>query len=83
MSWNYRVIRKKKRLKGLLFTYFDVHEVYYDKKGRPSSWTKEPVSANGFESLKELQNSQVMIMADILKYPVLKIIGNRLVQVKE
>ncbi len=44
MSWNYRVMAKE--YEGEI--YFDIHEVYYDKKGKPDGCTANPVSVGGY-----------------------------------
>lgn len=87
MTWNYRIIRKTKRLSGKLRTdgksiilrTYDIHEVLYGKDGKPDSWTVMPVSPNGHESLKDLQIELGMMLVDALKHPVLEIVGNKLV----
>lgn len=38
MTWNYRVIKHTENGE----TYCAIHEVYYDKKGKPEWVTKEP-----------------------------------------
>lgn len=74
MTWNYRIIYHDK--------LYSVHEVYYDKKGRPKSWTKTPVDANIMESAKEVQEALLAMLNDVTKYPVLKIVRNKLVEVR-
>ena len=63
MSWNYRIIKSKQG--------FQVHEVYYDSKGKPDAWTKEEVSPHGetlcklsddFEHYKEAFNKPVLVL---------------------
>ena len=45
MSWNYRVIKKE--------DYLEIHEVYYDKKGKPNGYTENAVTVGGeFRSVK-------------------------------
>jgi len=38
MSWNYRIVRYADG------TGYGLHEVHYDKKGKPESMTEEPAS---------------------------------------
>lgn len=66
--WNYRVIYKKDK-KTQNPTY-QIYEVYYSKKGKIISWSKEPVSPNG-ESEKELKK-QLKIYKSAFELPILK-----------
>jgi len=59
MSWNYRMIRTKENE-----TYvYHVHEVYYDKNGKPKSWSENPITpygesqSDGYEDLILMQKS--------------------------
>lgn len=81
MTWNYRIIRKTKRIKGKIIRLYDIHEVYYDK-GK-LSWTKEPVTPNGMESLRDLRVSLSMMLADALKHPIMEIHKGKLIGQKE
>lgn len=49
MSWNHRILAHKSENE----TYFQIHEVYYDKKGVPDGYTKNGVSVGG-NDLKEI-----------------------------
>ena len=49
MSWNHRVLAHKN---GDEF-WFSIHEVYYDKKGTPESYTVNGVIVGG-NSIKDL-----------------------------
>ena len=40
MSWNYRIMAHEHENE----MYFEIHEVYYDKDGKPESCTKNPVT---------------------------------------
>jgi hypothetical protein len=65
MGWNHRV---------LAFTYEDevrlqIHEVYYNKKGKPDAYTVNPVSVNG-ESLKNIKWT-LKQMKECLNKPIL------------
>lgn len=50
MSWNYRVLASEHE--GEVF--FEIHEVYYDKKHNPTSYTENPVSISG-SNLEEVK----------------------------
>jgi len=81
-TWNYRVIRKTKKVKWKKGVYrtlhlYDVHEVLYDKDGKPDAWTEEPATANGVESLGDLKRSLSMMLCDALKHPVMEIVGKK------
>jgi hypothetical protein len=84
MTWNYRVIRKTKRVKfgdnyKIVHTH-DIHEVYYNSKGKPTKWTVEPVSANGYEGVKEMQQVLCTMLKDALEFPVMEIRKNKLIE---
>ena len=42
MTWNYRLILHKEAKTGE--EWIGLHEVYYDKNGKPHSWTINPIS---------------------------------------
>lgn len=50
MSWNYRIMAHLHDDT----VYFNVHEVYYNKKGKPTSYTSTAVTVGG-ETVDELQ----------------------------
>lgn len=57
MGWNFRVvITEYKSLKGEVELSFAIHEVYYDKIGRPNGVSTEPSYPRG-ETLEELESS--------------------------
>ena len=62
MSWNYRLVKKQSG-------GFAVHEVYFDKRGKPWSMTQEPVSLYG-ETAKEVRKEIKMILRDVMKRAV-------------
>lgn len=67
MGWNHRV---------LAFIYEDevqlqIHEVYYNKKGKPNGYTSNPISING-GSLKDIKWTLKQIKK-CLKKPVLSV----------
>ena len=50
MSWNHRVMKSKDGEDD----YYQIHEVYYNNKGEPDSWTKNGVMV-GAESVEGLR----------------------------
>ena len=66
--WDYRIICKKDKKSKT--TSFEVHEVYYSKKGKIKDWTLYPVAPFG-ENVKELKRD-MKYFQDALKKPVLK-----------
>jgi len=50
MGWNYRVLA----LKDGDYWYFQIHEVYYDKDGKPNGYSANCVGV-GSSSLKDLE----------------------------
>jgi len=50
MSWNYRVV--KKTTEGV--TWYGIHEVYYDEKGRPDMCTQDTIGLQE-ESIEDLE----------------------------
>ena len=77
MTWNFRIIRKTRRVKlgkrYKIIHNYDMHEVFYNSKGKPTSWTEEPIDANGYESIKEMQETLCRMLADSLAMPPLEI----------
>ena len=66
--WNHRVIcRKDKKLK---ITSYQIHEVYYSKKGKIEGWSENPVAPYG-ENKKELKK-ELKYFKNALKYPILQ-----------
>jgi hypothetical protein len=64
MAWNNRVIRKTYCQGKKTLHHYGVHEVYYNKKGVPDSWTANPIDLNGFDTIGDLRNSLAQIMRD-------------------
>jgi hypothetical protein len=52
--------------------------VYYNSKGQPTSWTQEPIDANGYESIKEMQETLCRMLADTLAMQSLEICKGKL-----
>ena len=59
MTWNYRVFKNK-------HGQFQIHEVYYDKKGKIKAWSAEPVEPYG-ESTEELTGDLTYMLAAVEK----------------
>ena len=74
MTWNYRILKRKTILStGEEVEYYALHEVYYDKKGNPDSYTKEPISfvCDEDETADGIIKSLEMALKDVKNNPVL------------
>lgn len=67
MSWNYRVLAHKQFDE----IHFYIHEVYYDKDGKPDGYTERPVIVNS-DSIKGMR-WVTNRMKEALSKPILKI----------
>lgn len=67
-GWNYRIINDE--------GYLSLHEVFYDKKGKPTSWSVEECSPMG-ETLKEIKHD-FKLMKQAFGRPILKVKNNKL-----
>ena len=67
MSWNHRILAHKDGDE----TYYQIHEVYYDKNGNPESYTANGVSV-GAESLEGI-NWVLDKMKECVNKPILSI----------
>lgn len=59
---------------------FNVHEVFYNKKGQPMSWSEEPIFAQGdnpFDMFGDL-----CLMQKAFYYPPFDIVKGKLVEVE-
>ena len=65
--WNYRVIYKKDKITGL--ESFEMHEVYYSKKGKIQSWTEKAIAP--FSETKKALKRELKYFKNALKRPVL------------
>ena len=65
MSWNYRILAHKDKDNW----FFQIHEVYYDKEGKPESHTIEgiKISAESLKGIKWILNK----MKECTKKPIL------------
>jgi len=50
MGWNHRILAHKHKGK----VYLSLHEVFYDKKGKPDGYTENPITVVG-EDLKSIK----------------------------
>lgn len=68
MTWNYRVLRHEDGSLAL-------HEVYYDKAGRPRGFTRDPVgfAVDAEEGLAGLTASFEQALQDARKRPILDV----------
>ena len=64
----HRVIYKKDKKTG--FESFEIHEVYYSKKGKIKAWTKQPVSPIG--EIKKMLKKELNYFKNALKKPILQ-----------
>lgn len=64
MTWSYRLFKKKNG--------YQVHEVYYDEKGKIETWTEEPIFQELFETRKEAIDFFEMIAYDLRQTKVIK-----------
>lgn len=79
MYWNYRVLQLNNNRNE---TYFEVHEVYYDKNDVPTNWAESHNVLVG-DTIEELKESYEY-MATAFEMPVLKVVeNNKLVEVTE
>ncbi len=66
MTWNYRIIKHDAEKPS----YFAVHEVFYNDKGKITSWTENPIDIIG-QSNNDIKSILKRIILDI-KRPTLK-----------
>lgn len=63
MTWNHRVVKHIRHVRGQERIYFQIHEVYYDDEGEYEGRTTDAVAADG-DTLEELREElQQMIWA--------------------
>ena len=78
MYWDYRVLILDNN-KG--DNRFEICEVYYDENNKPEAWVEDDNVLIG-ESLADLKETYEYIQ-NAFKKPVLKVVGEKLVEVKE
>jgi len=73
MTWNYRLV--KKSFKGC--HCYEIHEVYYNKKGEPTMMTEDPIDFCYCEHEGDDKDAKKCIISDmkralktIKKYPI-------------
>ncbi len=65
MTWNYRVIRHRERKHGLDHTWYGLHEVYYNSRGKMYLWAPEPEVIG--DSVKDLVGGLAAMLRDATK----------------
>ena len=65
--WNHRVLCKKDKKTG--FESFEIHEVYYSKKGKIKSWTESSVAP--FGETKKVLKKELKYFKEAIKKPTL------------
>lgn len=76
MTWNHRVIRSEDE-GGICYA---IHEVQYDKNGKATSWTEEPV-----EVLSETRVGLfwvLAVMTEGVARPILEVQNGKLIEVE-
>jgi hypothetical protein len=69
MSWNYRIVKYRRKGAG-----YGLHEVYYDEKGQPWGMTTEPatfVCDDGEEPRAAIYGALLMAQVGARKRPIL------------
>lgn len=62
MTWSYRIMRHKDKSNPSGYCYI-VHEVYYNKKGKPYMWTENGADICG-DSPRDIAKALKMIARD-------------------
>lgn len=77
-SWNYRVIFHP----DPEWSWFGLHEVHYNKKGKVTGWTQNPITftCDADEGAAGIRLSLAMAIADAIRLPVLKEVNDKLVE---
>ena len=68
MTWNFRLVKHKDPRSS--WSWYGIHEVFYNEAGQPFTMTEEPVDIAG-RSPKEVRGYLRMIQRDIERLPVL------------
>ena len=69
MGWNHRVLAHQYESLGEICYDLRIHEVYYDKEGKPDAYTANSVGVNG-ESLRDIEWT-LKHMLECLEKPIL------------
>ena len=81
--WNYRIIEKTERWKGHFDkkfhteTYYEIHEVYYNGKGKIVAWTENAVTLDFF-SWKDYKDT-MKYLKKAAKRTILKLDNDELI----
>ena len=59
MGWNHRVMKHEKADGG--DDWYQIHEVYYDSKREPDSWTADGISPGG-NTLEDLRDELIRML---------------------
>ena len=71
MSWNQRVVHRKYIHKdNSIEEWYEIHEVYYDKKSNIDGMTKNPICPMG-HTIEDLK-TELQRMIDCLEKPILE-----------
>lgn len=62
--WNYRIVRRQHEAGEYRGESFGLHEVYYDKSGRITGITVDPVACKGCESPQEVVDELMTMLSD-------------------
>ena len=83
MTWNYRIIYHSPET-VIEVGWYALHEVYYDRKGKPDGWTKDAITfvSDEEEGPDGVRKSLAMALADAVRLPVLMIHDGKLVERK-
>ena len=79
MSWNYRIIKKKKPTE-YKEDYYRIHEVYYDENDNIMFWSEDSIDPHGL-NLDELKYD-LDLMYKAFDKPVLYIENDKLKEVE-
>ena len=66
MIWSYRIIHHDEDQ----HPYFAIHEVFYDKHGKVTGWTVDPINVSG-ESQLEVTKTLKQMLEDTMETQIL------------
>ncbi|NBW13718.1 MAG: hypothetical protein EBR82_37535 [Caulobacteraceae bacterium] len=69
MTWNYRIIHMD--IKSPDKPWYELHEVYYNEKGKIENYTASPVEISG-DNRCDIMSQLLMMANDAHRHPVLK-----------
>ena len=83
MTWRYAIVRQTKNValgkKRKIVHWYDVYEVYLNKRGKATSWSADPINLQANETLAGLRFQFSRIIADSYGYPIMEFKGKKLV----